>query len=364
MLSECAICGAEPVAGILGACGRCLRSHPEAAAAAVDAHRCSRGSLPGAPPRATDGVVCCICGNECRMAPGQKGFCGLRMNDRGRLRQLAGTSARGLVSWYYDPLPTNCVADWVCPGGTGAGYPRYAYVPGPERGYTNLAVFLGACSFDCLFCQNTEYHRMVRRLGPVATPEELAGAVAEHTACLCYFGGDPSPQMPFALRAARLALERTQGRIFRICWETNGNIHPRYLTAVAELSLYSGGCIKFDLKAWNDSLHRALTGVSNRQTLANFSALARYVRQRPDPPFLVASTLLVPGYVDAVEVAAVARFIAELDPEIPYTLLAFYPHHLMRDLPRTSWEQAEACYTAAVAAGLRRVRIGNTHLLT
>jgi pyruvate formate lyase activating enzyme len=37
------------------------------------------------------------------------------------------------------------------------------------------------------------------------------------------------------------------------------------------------------------------------------------VRQRPDPPLLLASTLLVPGYVDAEEVGRIARYIAELD---------------------------------------------------
>ncbi|WP_176231666.1 hypothetical protein [Candidatus Hakubella thermalkaliphila] len=54
----------------------------------------------------------------------------------------------------------------------------------------------------------------------------------------------------------------------------------------------------FDLKPWNETLHRALTGVSNRQTWENFSHAAGFIKERPDPPLLVASTLLVPGYVD------------------------------------------------------------------
>jgi len=41
----------------------------------------------------------------------------------------------------------------------------------------------------------------------------------------------------------------------------------------------------------------------------------------------------VPGYVDAEEVGLIARFIAEVDPRIPYTLLAFAPHFYMQDLP-------------------------------
>jgi pyruvate formate lyase activating enzyme len=130
------------------------------------------------------------------------------------------------------------------------------------------------------------------------------------------------------------------------------------------LSLASGGCIKFDLKAWDEGLHRALTGVSNRPTLENFARAARRAHERPDPPLVVASTLLVPGYVDAEEVSRLAAFIATLDPDIPYTLLAFAPHFAMGDLPRTSHRHAEEALAAARAAGLRSVRLANRHLLS
>ena len=133
---------------------------------------------------------------------------------------------------------------------------------------------------------------------------------------------------------------------------------------MAELSVESGGCIKFDLKAWDDSLHRALCGATNRRTLRNFEYVGGWISQRPDPPPLVASTLLVPGYVEADQVEQIARFIARLDPSIPYALLAFHPGFEMSDLPTTSRHQAESCLAAARGVGLSRVRIGNVHLLT
>jgi len=285
------------------------------------------------------------------------------VNCGGKLVTLGGTPERGLVEWYYDPLPTNCVADWVCPGGVGVGYPKFAHAPGPERGYKNLAVFYNACTFNCLFCQNWHYRERQHR-SAVMTADELAAAVDEATSCICYFGGDPTAQIAHALTASEAALARAQGKILRICWETNGSVHPRFLARMADLSLRSGGCIKFDLKAWDERLHLALTGVSNRRTLDNFEALAELGKSRPEPPFLVASTLLVPGYVGADEVRGIAGFIAGLDPTIPYSLLAFHPQFYMSDLPTTSRAQAEACEQAALAAGLQRVRIGNRHLLT
>jgi len=201
-------------------------------------------------------------------------------------------------------------------------------------------------------------------LRPSRNAQELAEAVDEKTACICYFGGDPTPQLPYAIKASELALEKTSNRILRICWETNGTMHPALLKKIARLSLESGGCIKFDLKAWDENLNFALTGVTNKRTLENFASLADFSLERPDPPFLVASTLLVPGYIDRKEVTQLARFIAGLNPDIPYSLLAFYPCFLMGDLPTTSRQQAEECLEVAKEAGLKRVRIGNVHLLS
>jgi pyruvate formate lyase activating enzyme len=141
-------------------------------------------------------------------------------------------------------------------------------------------------------------------------------------------------------------------------------MNPRLLDEAAELSLKSGGCIKIDLKAWNESVHQALTGVSNKRTLENFKRLVSMIKKRPHPPPLIASTLLVPGYVDEEEVSNIARFIASLNPEIPYSLLGFYPHFYMADLGRTSRKYALRCKELAEMEGLKNVRIGNIHLLS
>ena len=316
--------------------------------------------LPVRPPKVAAGQRCQICVNECHFAPGIRSYCGLRWKEGNKLRGATADYAN--VSWYHDPLPTNCVADWVCPGGVGAGYPEFAYRDGPEYGYKNLAVFYQACSFDCLFCQNWHYRSLALQDSKVGAAD-LADAVDERTSCICYFGGDPTPQLPHALRVARLALRKRRGRILRICWETNGSMHPALLKQAAEISLDSGGCIKFDLKAWDEGLHIALCGVSNKRTLENFELLAEYAAKRPIPPLVVASTLLVPGYIDRQEVSNLAGFISHLNPDIPYSLLAFAPQFMMCDLPTTSHRHAEQCLAEARAQGLRRVRVGNVHLL-
>ncbi len=364
-MSECWKCGRADakVARVLSLCADCIRDADDDLMGEIDgvhARERARFGLPPGPPREPGGRLCRFCRNRCRIADGGAGYCGVRVNRGGKLS--GGMPDGAAVSWYHDPLPTNCVADWVCPAGTGAGYPRWAYRRGPERGYTNLAVFYEACTFDCLFCQNWHYRRG-RQDAPGRTSGELANAVLSHTACICFFGGDPTCQLPHALAAARLARRNNPERILRVCWETNGSMAPSLLKQMMNLSLQSGGCVKFDLKALDGKLHRALCGVDNARTLENFAAAAQRIPERPDPPPLVASTLLVPGYVEAAEVKAIASFIAELDSNIPYALLGFHGDFLMTDLPATSRAQAESCLQAAGSAGLKRVRIGNVHIL-
>lgn len=361
-MTECGICAQKGllVSEALGVCAQCIKREPQRTERFWrEAHLRARREFDLPYPIPQGEVRCDICGNRCGIGEGGLGFCGLRRNEGGRIRSLLGAD-RGLASWYYDPIPTNCVAAWSC-GMEEKG-----------RGKNNLAVFPGACSFDCLFCQNWQYREMTRAFAPVQTLEELAAGADARTCCVCFFGGDPAPQMPFLLEAAEKMLERAGGRGLRICWETNGSVGERFLLRMAEMSLASGGCVKFDLKAWNENLHLALTGVRNRQTLSNFETLAHFAEVRQTgrvggskgAPLLTAATLLVPGYVDEEEVGHIASFIAGLSRVIPYSLLAFHPSFAMRDLPTTSRAQALRCLEAARGAGVENVRVGNVHLLT
>lgn len=316
--------------------------------------------LPCEPPRSERGIGCALCFHKCRVPEGGMGYCGIRRVDEGKLK--GGHPHEGNLTYYYDSLPTNCVADFVCPAGGDTGYPQYSVSRGPEFGYKNLAVFYHACSFNCLYCQN--YHFKDQTFSAaIVTAEQLAKAADKKTSCICYFGGDPSPQILHALKASTLARGKAENRVLRICWETNGATERPLLKKMAQLSLDSGGCIKFDLKAWHDGIHYALCGVSNQNTLLNFRWLSRLISERPDPPFLVASTLLVPGYVDVEEVTPIAHFLADLNPAIPYRMLAFHPEFCLKDLPSTAKSHALRCREAAEKAGLKRVSVGNVHLL-
>ena len=87
-----------------------------------------RFGLPLSPPKDEHGIKCDLCVNECQIPLGKTGYCGLRKNENGKL--MDGGREDGNLSWYYDGLPTNCVSDWVCAGGTGCGYPDFSYSKG------------------------------------------------------------------------------------------------------------------------------------------------------------------------------------------------------------------------------------------
>lgn len=362
---RCEVCGKKGklVSYPLSICLDCIRDNPEASTPlALKVHAKIRAShgLPPAPPRTSGGLKCLLCANECVIGEGEVGYCGLRRNLNGKLTSMC-TASYALLHAYKDPQVTNCCAAWFCPA-TGAGYPKYACTPGPEYGYCNYAVFFYGCNFSCLFCQNFS-HKNIKGAAKYTVERVAYEVLADPSiSCVCFFGGSPEPSLPFALNVSSILLKKST-RILRICWEWNGCGNKALVVMAARYAFLSGGNVKFDLKSFSESLSIALSGVSNRRAFENFELVYRtFYRGRPELPVLNATTLLVPGYVDEYEVESIARFVAKLDDEIPYSLLIFYPNYQMFTLPITTLEQAAKCYLAA-KRHLKNVHVGNLHLL-
>lgn len=335
---------------IIGYCKSCIVEHwKELETELLGLHARSRKKF-GLPPKIPrKGIPCALCANGCRIPNGRLGYCGLRKNENGKLLHLAGIPEKGLLKYYYDPLPTNCVASWCC-------------AERDTRGKSNLAIFYGACSMNCLFCQNWHFRFLTKEMTSFYSSKAVYEKVTDDVACICFFGGDPAPQLLHAIDVAKLVMESKKP--VRICLETNGLENSAMLKRLANYVIESGGTIKIDLKFFSPELSMAISGVSNERSYENFAMLASMLEEARHDCFLVASTLLIPFYVDEDEVFKIAKFIAELNEDLPYSLLAFYPAFLLRDLPTTSREQALRCLRAAKLAGLKRIRIGNVHLLS
>jgi pyruvate formate lyase activating enzyme len=365
---ECVICKAKSrfISDSIGVCVDCLRNRPDESLRYVSLKHSEtrlKYGLPPYPPKTDGGIPCKLCVNSCIIGEGEKGYCGLRMNKSGKLLQIADNKT-ALLHYYLDPHITNCCSSWFCPAGTGCGYPRYAVRNSAEIGYYNLALFFYGCSFNCLFCQNWS-HKFLEN-AERTTVDELVNLTLRNSriTCWCWFGGSPEPQLPFAIESSKKIIEeKPSNRILRICFEWNGSGNPSLVKRVGEIALETGGNIKFDLKAYTPSIHKALTGRDNMQTLKNFELIYReFYNERRDLPVLTATTLLVPYYVDEREVEMIAEFISSLDPEIPYSLLIFHPDFMMRDLPVTPEKQFHKCLEAA-RKHLKNVNAANLNLL-
>mgnify|MGYP000013210220 CR=1 FL=1 len=347
---NCEICKKEKtfLSKTLRVCLDCIREKPKLSFPFIyEAHKKVREkyNLPAFPPKSKSKIKCNLCQNQCQMKDGEKGYCGLRENKFGKLKTKSNRNT-ALLYAYYDWLPTNCCASWFCPGSK-------------EIGKKNLAVFFYGCSFDCLFCQNYS-HKLIEKAPKVTIDELLEKALDPEVYCICFFGGSPEPQLSFVINFSKKILKM---RKIRICFEWNGSGNTDLVKKIAAISLESGGIIKFDLKTFDENLGLALCGVSNKTTYKNFEMIAKEFLPKASWPMLTATTLLVPGYVDKIEVEKISKFIASLNPEIPYSLLIFYPAFYMKELPITPKNWTFECLKAAKKY-LKNVNLGNAHLLS
>ena len=86
------------------------------------------------------------------------------------------------------------------------------------------------------------------------------------------------------------------------------------------------------LKAYSDKIHKEYTGVSNSRVLDHFG------RIYDQGITVTANTVFIPNLIDADEVENIARFIAEVDPQIPFHIIGYMP---VQGMPWRSPDQRE-----------------------
>ncbi|MDH5715678.1 MAG: radical SAM protein, partial [Candidatus Aminicenantes bacterium] len=108
-----------------------------------------------------------------------------------------------------------------------------------------------------------------------------------------------------------------------------------------------------DIKAYDDEVHRWLTGCSNEEVLK------LPARLREMGFVLEVLSLYIPGVVESDQLRLIARLLAEVDADIPFTILAFFPQYQMRAYRPPNVEEIIRAYHEVKAEGLRKIRLGN-----
>lgn len=166
---------------------------------------------------------------------------------------------------------------------------------------------------------------------------------------IAFTGGDLACQPEFYALCAEKIKELDLG--LWVLFETNG-----YGLTPQNLNLFRNAGIDafwLDIKAYDEEVHRRLTGASNDWVLR----LPEEIVKRGF--VLEVLSLYIPGWVEDDQIKSIAVLLAQVDENIPFTILAFFPQYKMRDVPSPNLEQMVSAYEAARAAGLRQVRMGN-----
>jgi len=154
-------------------------------------------------------------------------------------------------------------------------------------------------------------------------------------------GGEPLSQPRFLLALARAL--RAAG--IRVALDTTGFGCTEHLLAAAGLA----DLVLYDLKAFDETRHRALTGVSNRGILENLQALAS------GPANIWIRIPVVPGFNDAEgDLREMGRFVAGLRGVTLVNLLPFHRAGLHK-YERLGWRHPLDGVAAPSAEALERV---------
>lgn len=70
-------------------------------------------------------------------------------------------------------------------------------------------------------------------------------------------------------------------------------------------------------------------------------------------------TLFIPEWVEDDQIAKIAKLAHEINPEIPITILAFFPAHKMKSTPPPSLPDMVRIYQKVREIGLNNVKLGN-----
>ena len=166
---------------------------------------------------------------------------------------------------------------------------------------------------------------------------------------IAFTGGDLVCQPEFYASCAEKIKDLNLG--LWVLLETNGyGLTPKNLALVKSAGI---DAFWLDIKAYDKDVHHRLTGADNDRVL-------RLPEEILDRGFVLeVLSLFIPGWVETDQIEGIASLLARVDPNIPFTLLAFFPQYQMQHVPAPTLEQMLSAYEAARASGLNQVRLGN-----
>jgi pyruvate formate lyase activating enzyme len=218
-------------------------------------------------------------------------------------------------------------------------------------------VFKREVCIGCGTCAETCYAECLVLVGEIKTVDEVVEEVLRDKPFyetsdggVTLSGGEPLLQPDFSYAV----LERSRAEGLHTAIETAANFPWERVAGILPVT----DLVMMDIKLLDSERHRQATGVPNERILDNALRLG----QQPQP--LIVRTPIVPGVNDTPEdVAAIARFVAQLPNLRYYELLPFHPmargkytsldlDYRAKDLKSPSKEHIEALTAVAAEQGV------------
>ncbi|MEM2204727.1 MAG: radical SAM protein [Candidatus Hadarchaeales archaeon] len=168
-----------------------------------------------------------------------------------------------------------------------------------------------------------------------------------------FTGGDLLCRAEFYAEAAKKIKEACTEEMW-ILLETNGyGLTPSNLDLLASAGVDS---FWLDLKAYDEGTYRKLCGTTNEWILKTPAEI------RDRGFVLELLSLYIPGWVEEEQLREIAELIKEVDPNLPFTLLAFFPEYKLSQTRSPSLTEMLRAYLVIKEVGLKRVKLGNCHV--
>jgi len=249
-------------------------------------------------------VRCLLCPHNCLIHPDRAGKCLARLNKGGVLTAKSYARASSLA---LDPIEKK---------------PLYHFHPGTHI----LSVGSYGCNLFCDFCQNWE---ISNREVPTAylPPEHLAKLsfdAGPDNIGVAFTYNEPFVGFEYLMDCAKLLKKQGQYAVL----VTNGMINKDPLLELAPLI----DAANIDLKCFSPDLYQKLGG--------DLETVKQTIELSSQRFHVEVTTLIVPGLNDNPgHIEEIARWLAAVNPEIPYHVSRFFPKHKMSGAQLTPVEK-------------------------
>ena len=273
-------------------------------------------------------IECQLCPRRCQTRDGERGFCGVRVNQTGVYYTLVyGKTAAS----HIDPIEKK---------------PLFHMLPGSAA----LSIATVGCNVMCRFCQNWELSQSLPKdVEMHEFPPDRVAALAKQRHCpiIAYTYNEPIVFTEYMYDTAQAARTMNLHNVMI----SNGYINKQPMKDLCGVL----DAVKIDLKAFNQRFYRELVSGELNPVLDTL-VLIKSLGMWTEIVYLV-----IPGENDNTdELKQMSQWIyRELGPETPLHFSRFYPQYRMQNLPPTPVAMLKKARNIALDAGLHYVYIGN-----